>query len=190
MTEANQATENLRNTQVLKERKQYQGWLFIVRSKLKRKKWMDSENKISDTHEDDAMDFISERIDLTLVSQFPQNWKSKDILVYLEERFGGKNKRALREEYKQVKMVGISCSKFIEDLQIRLTEAYAGGAIISEDDQLTQILDNCHQLFYSEYIRKWGTCDSSHTSPHFQVGEHKIKTSQSGTGNHFKIFVP
>ena len=150
------ATEAQRSTQVLKERKQYQGWLFVIRTKLKKKKWMDANNKVIASYEEDIMDFIIDRIELSIVSQFPLKWKTQDILNYLEERFGGKNKRSLREDYKQVKMIGINCFKFIEELQIKFTEAYAGGAIISEDDQLSHILENCHQMFYSEFIRKWG----------------------------------
>jgi hypothetical protein len=131
----------------------YLGWQRVMTAELFEKTYSDKKGKIAEGKEDLAYCLVMKSLSLS-VAQVVRGDTGTKLLDWLKKEYGSNDAIQAKKNLKSVKMRGIDLQDFWEQLNLALTSFEAAGGNMDMVDVMEIALDNIHEEFYLEVIRK------------------------------------
>ena len=149
-------TESTR--QILSTKSEYIGWKRMTMLDLLEAGYIATSKStqiITGQSEEKAVHRILKTVSLKLQNSIPMDCSDTvaRLISHLDSKFASESKFELHSRYISIKMVGIRPTEFITNLDIARTAIIHANGSISPNEQLGVIFSNCHQAFYSTWIR-------------------------------------
>ena len=139
--------------QLLTGKSNYPGWALVTKAGLTTKKFI-IKGVIQKDMAEDAVAFILQTISFPIVADLPDPEDPLAILAWLQAKYGNNNRYDNMILYRNVKMVGIDAEGFLSTYDTALARVKASGGKVDADLEMTTLLTGCHQIFYTDFIRK------------------------------------